>query len=56
MKKTSFRVTKATLELENALIQKMDIPRTTFHRRMIDYYLEYDRTVKPQLLIRKMTL
>lgn len=55
MKKTSFRVTKATLELENALIQKMDIPRTTFHRRMIDYYLEYDRTVKPQLLIRKMT-
>ena len=33
----------------------MDIPRTTFHRRMIDYYLEYDRTVKPQLLIRKMT-
>ena len=33
MKKTSFRVTKATLELENALIQKMDIPRTTFHRR-----------------------
>lgn len=25
MKKTSFRVTKATLELENALIQKMDI-------------------------------
>ena len=55
MKKTSFRVTKATLELENVLIQKMDIPRTTFHRRMIDYYLEYDRTVKPQLLIRKMT-
>ncbi len=55
MKKTSFKITRAALELENALIQKMDIPRTTFHRRMIDYYLNSDRSVRPELLIRKMT-
>lgn len=53
MKKTTFNVTKSALELENLLIKKMDIPRTNFHRRMIDYYLEFDRTVNPYLLIKK---
>ena len=30
----------------------MDIPRTTFHRRMIDYFLENEE-VHPYLLIKK---
>lgn len=53
MKKTTFNVTSSALELENVLLKKMDIPRTNFHRRMIDYYLKYDREVNPYLLIRK---
>lgn len=53
MKKTTFNITKSALELENVLIENMDIPRTTFHRRMIDYYLKYDRTINPYLLIKK---
>lgn len=53
MKKTTFNVTSSALELENILIKKMDILRTNFHRRMIDYYLAYDRTINPYLLIRK---
>lgn len=53
MKKTTFNITSSALELENVLIKKMDIPRTNFHRRMIDYYLEYDRAVEPYLLIKK---
>lgn len=53
MKKTTFNVTVAALELENLLIEKMDISRASFHRRMIDYYLKYDRTINPNLLIKK---
>ena len=52
-KKTSFAVTESALQFENVLIKEMDIPRTTFHRRMIDYFLENEIEVHPYLLIKK---
>lgn len=52
-KKTSFAVTESALQFENVLIKAMDIPRTTFHRRMIDYFLENEIEVHPYLLIKK---
>lgn len=51
-KKTSFAATESALQFENILIKEMDIPRTTFHRRMIDYFLENEE-VHPYLLIKK---
>ena len=42
----------SVLELENLILSNMDIPRTVFHRQMIDYYLKYDGTISPNLLIR----
>lgn len=53
MKKTTFNVTRSALEFEQMILNNMDIPRTTFHRRMIDYYLKYDRKVNPNLLLRE---
>ncbi len=51
-KKTTFAVTASALQFENILVKEMDIPRTTFHRRMIDYFLENEE-VHPYLLIKK---
>ena len=51
-KKTSFNLTKATLLLENEILNNMDISRATFHRRAINYFLENDGAVHPYLLIR----
>ena len=53
MRKTSFGITRSALELENLILSNMDIPRTVFHRRMIDYYLKYDGTIHPNLLIKE---
>lgn len=50
IKKTSFKVTCSALELEDEILRHVDIGRTLFHRRMIDYYLAYDRSVHPRLL------
>lgn len=52
-KRTTFAVTESALQFENVLIKEMDIPRTTFHRKMIDYFLENEIEVHPNLLIRK---
>ncbi len=40
MNKTTFAVTADALKFENLLLKHMDIPRTTFHRRMISYFLK----------------
>ena len=51
MKKTTFAVTADTLKFENLLLSHMDIPRTTFHRRMISYFFKNEIEVHPYLLI-----
>lgn len=38
MRKTSFGITSSDLELKNLILSNTDIPRTVFHRRMIDYF------------------
>ena len=50
-RKTSFRVTETALNFENLILSHMDIPRTTFHRRMIDYFIEHNVRVHEYLLI-----
>lgn len=52
MNKTSFRITNATQVLEKILVLKMDVPRNTFHRRAIDYFIESGERVHPHLLIK----
>lgn len=49
--KTSFRISKSLYDLENIILSQMDIPRTVFHRRMIDYFIETGGAVTPRLLI-----
>lgn len=51
MRKTTFAVTSDALKFENLLLSRMDIPRTTFHRRMIAYFLKNEIEVHPYLLI-----
>lgn len=53
MRKTSFNVTKSALQFENILIKELDIPRTTFHRKMIDYFIQEGAIVHPYLKITK---
>lgn len=50
---TSLKITKSTKMLMDILIQQMDIPRTFFHRRAIDYFLENHLEIQPELLIRE---
>lgn len=50
-KQTSFKVTRSALEFENLLLEHMDIPRTTFHRKMIDYFVKNEIEIHPYLLI-----
>lgn len=52
-KKTTVKLTTATQVMITILIKYMDIPRTTFHRRAIDYLIENDVKMIPQLLIRE---
>ena len=61
MRKTTFAVTSDALKFENLLLSRMDIPRTTFHRRMmfyttvggwmIAYFFKNEIEVHPYLLI-----
>lgn len=51
VKKTSFKVTQSALEFENLLLEHMDIPRTAFHRKMIDYFVKNEIEIHPYLLI-----
>lgn len=54
MQKTSFKVTKSLQELEELILSNMDIPRTAFHRRMIDNFLrKEDKRLDPRLYITK---
>lgn len=46
-------MTRSTLLLENEILSHMDIPRTTFHRRAIDYFIENGEEVHPYLLIKE---
>lgn len=50
-KKTSFAVTQSALDFENVILSRVDITRTQFHRRMIDYYFKNQVRVHPYLLI-----
>lgn len=54
-KKTSFRVTSSALQFQNILVKAMDIPRTTFHKKMIDYFLKNEMGIHPSLLITNRT-
>lgn len=51
-KKTSFNLTKATLLLENEILNNMDISRVAFHRRAINYFLGNGGSIHPYLLIK----
>lgn len=51
MKKTTFKVPKSLLDLQNAILDKMDIPKTVFHRRMIDDFIGRGGNISPRLLI-----
>lgn len=53
--KTSFLITRSLQELENAILAKMDINRTIFHRRMIDHFVEVDGKINPRLYITNRT-
>lgn len=53
MKKTTFNITSSLLELENEILKNIDIPRTLFHRRAIDYYLLNGNGINERLLIKK---
>ena len=55
IKKTWFAVTESALNFENLLLSHMDIPRSLFHRRMIDYYFKNKVKVHPYLLITDRT-
>ena len=50
---TSFNITETASTLEDYYIQKLDITKTSFHRRMIDYFLENidEITLDERLLI-----
>lgn len=50
-KKTTCKVTNATLLFENELLKRMDIPKTAFHRRMFDYAIENGLDIHPRLRI-----
>ncbi len=52
MKKTTFKISSSVQEMERAIIHRMGIPRTVFHRWAIEYYLKYDRTIHPNLRIK----
>lgn len=51
-KKATVNVTNSTLILENEILGHMDISRTAFHRRAIDYFIKNGGAVHPYLLIR----
>lgn len=53
MGKTTFKITASLLALENEILGNMDIPRTTFHRRAIDYFLQNGNGIHARLLITK---
>lgn len=53
--KTSFAVTESALKFENVLLSHMDISRSLFHRRMIDYFFENHIKIHPYLLITDKT-
>ena len=55
IKKTSFAVTRSALDFEKLILSYMDIKRTTFHRKMIDYYFKNQIRVHPYLLISDKT-
>lgn len=55
LKKTTVKITEATLLLENAILSHMDIPRTVFHRRAIDHFINSGLDVHPYLLIKERT-
>lgn len=51
--KTTVGITEATKILIDQLVKEMDIPKTTFYKRAISYFIEYDSTIHPYLLITK---
>lgn len=53
MTKTTFNITSSLLELENQILENMDIPRTVFHKRAIDYFLTHGKEINERLLIKK---
>lgn len=53
VKKTSFKATASAVQFVTVLVHEMDIPRTSFHRKMIDYFIENDLEVHPFLRIRQ---
>lgn len=52
-KKTTVKVTKSTQLLENEILKHMDIPKATFHRRAIDYFIGQGGEIHPHLLIKE---
>lgn len=53
VKKTSFKTTASAAQFVTILIHEMDIPRTSFHRKMIDHFIENELEVHPLLKIRQ---
>lgn len=53
VKKTTFKATTSALQFEYILLNEMDIPRTAFHRKMIDYLIKNEIEIHPFLLIRR---
>ena len=53
MKKTPFRLTQSLLDFQNEILKNMDIPRTLFHRRAIDYFVKENGTINDRLFITK---
>lgn len=51
-RKTTLKVTKATMLMENLLVKRMKISRTEFHRQAVDHFLEGDQLIYEELLIR----
>ena len=51
-RKTTLKVTKATMVMENLLVKRMKISKTEFHRQAVDHFLEGDQLIYEELLIR----
>ena len=51
--KTTVMINENVYWLQKILIRKMDIPRTRFHNRAIDYFLENETSIHPLLQIKE---
>ena len=53
MVQTTAKITESLKLLEDTILENMDIPKTVFHKRAIDYFINNQHPINERLLIRK---